>query len=84
MQWWERALLIIGIVLVLFVILKLFKVSFKIIWKLIVNALVGVNVLRLLNLIPGVDMPINWLTTILTGLFGIPAVIVIFIVSLIR
>ena len=84
MQWWESALLIIGIVLVLFVILKLFKVSFKIIWKLIVNALVGVNVLRLLNLIPGVDMPINWLTTILTGLFGIPAVIVIFIVSLIR
>ncbi len=84
MQWWESALLIIGIVLVLFVILKLFKVSFKIIWKLIVNALVGGIVLWLLNLIPGVDMPINWLTTILTGLFGIPAVIVIFIVSLIR
>ena len=84
MQWWESALLIIGIVLVLFVILKLFKVSFKIIWKLIVNALVGGTVLWLLNLIPGVDMPINWLTTILTGLFGIPAVIVIFIVSLIR
>ncbi len=84
MQWWESALLIIGIVLVLFVILKLFKVSFKIIWKLIVNALVGGIVLWLLNLIPGVDMPINWLTTILTGLFGIPAVIVIFIVSFIR
>ena len=33
MQWWESALLIIGIVLVLFVILKLFKVSFKIIWN---------------------------------------------------
>ena len=84
MQWWESALLIIGIVLVLFVILKLFKGSFQIIWKLIVNALVGGIVLWLLNLIPGVDMPINWLTTILTGLFGIPAVIVIFIVSLIR
>ena len=84
MQWWESALLIIGIVLVLFVILKLFKVSFKIIWKLIVNALVGGIVLWLLNLNPREEMPINWLTTILTGLFGIPAVIVIFIVSLIR
>ena len=64
------------------VLLKLFKVSFKIIWKLLVNALIGGVVLYLLNLIPGVSMPINWLTTILTGFFGIPAVLIIFIVSL--
>lgn len=82
MQWWESALIIIGIILVLFVVLKLFKVSLKIIWTLLVNALVGGAVLYLLNLIPGVSMPINWLTTLCTGFFGIPAVIVIFIVSL--
>ena len=82
MQWWESALIILGIILVLFVVLKLFKVSLKIIWTLLVNALVGGAVLYLLNLIPGVSMPINWLTTLCTGLFGIPAVIVIFIVSL--
>lgn len=82
MLWWQSALLILGIVLAMYIFLKLLKVSFKIIWKLLINALVGGIVLYLLNLIPGVNMPINWLTTVCTGIFGIPAVVVIFIVSL--
>ena len=84
MAWWESALIIIGIALIVFVVLKLLKVSFKVLWKLLINALVGGVVLWLLNLSPGVDMPINWLTTIATGLFGVPAVIIIFLVSLFR
>ena len=84
MACWESALIIIGIALLVFVALKLLKVSFKVLWKLLINALVGGVVLWLLNLIPGVDMPINWLTTIATGLFGVPAVIIIFLVSLFR
>ena len=82
MLWWQGILGILGVILAAWVLLKLFKVSFKIIWKLLVNALIGGLVLFVLNFIPGVNMPINWLTTILTGLFGVPAVLVIFIVSL--
>ena len=82
MLWWQGILVILGVILAAWVLLKLFKVSFKIIWKLLVNALLGGLVLFVLNFIPGVNMPINWLTTILTGLFGVPAVLVIFIVSL--
>ena len=82
MLWWQGILVILGVILAAWVLLKLFKVSFKIIWKLLVNALIGGLVLVVLNFIPGVNMPINWLTTILTGLFGVPAVLVIFIVSL--
>ena len=82
MLWWQGILVILGAILAAWVLLKLFKVSFKIIWKLLVNALIGGLVLFVLNFIPGVNMPINWLTTILTGLFGVPAVLVIFIVSL--
>ena len=81
MPLWESVLIVIGIILIMFVVLKLFKVSFKIIWKLLVNALVGGVVLWLLNLIPGVNMPINWLTTIATGIFGVPAVLIIFAAS---
>ena len=81
-MWWQGILIILGVILILWLVLKLFKVSFKVIWKLLINALVGGVVLYLLNLIPGISMPINWLTTILTGIFGVPAVIVIFIVSL--
>ena len=82
MLWWQGILVILGVILAAWVLLKLFKLSFKIIWKLLVNALIGGLVLFVLNFIPGVNMPINWLTTILTGLFGVPAVLVIFIVSL--
>ena len=82
MLWWQGILVILGVILAAWVLLKLFKVSFKIIWKLLVNALIGGLVLFVLNFIPGVNMPINWLTTILTGLFGVPAVLGIFIVSL--
>ena len=82
MLWWQGILVILGVILAAWVLLKLFKVSFKIIWKLLVNALIGGLVLFVLNFIPGVNMPINWLPTILTGLFGVPAVLVIFIVSL--
>ena len=82
MLWWQGILVILGVILAAWVLLKLCKVSFKIIWKLLVNALIGGLVLFVLNFIPGVNMPINWLTTILTGLFGVPAVLVIFIVSL--
>lgn len=82
MLWWQGILVILGVILAAWVLLKLFKVSFKFIWKLLVNALIGGLVLFVLNFIPGVNMPINWLTTILTGLFGVPAVLVIFIVSL--
>ena len=82
MLWWQGILVILGVILAAWVLLKLFKVSFKIIWKLLVNALIGGLVLFVLNFIPGVNMPINWLTTILTGLFGVPAVLVIFIASL--
>ena len=81
-MWWQGILIILGVILILWLVLKLFKVSFKIIWKLLINALIGGVVLYLLNLIPGISMPINWLTTILTGIFGVPAVLVIFIVSL--
>lgn len=69
-------------VLLLYVVLKLLKVSLKIIWKILINAAVGGLVLFLLNLIPGLDLPLNWLTAICTGLFGVPAVIVILIISL--
>ena len=82
MLWWQGILVMLGVILAAWVLLKLFKVSFKIIWKLLVNALIGGLVLFVLNFIPGVNMPINWLTTILTGLFGVPAVLVIFITSL--
>jgi len=70
------------IVLLVYVVLKVLKVSIRIIWKLLINALAGGLVLFLVNLIPGIDVPVNLLTAVLTGIFGLPAVIVILLISL--
>ena len=72
------ALAAIGVVAL---VLKLLKFSFKTIIKIVINAVIGVAAMFLLNLIPGVNMPIEWWTALITGLFGIPGVIVVLIIS---
>lgn len=75
---------IAGALAILVIILFLFKVSVKVILKLVINALIGAVVLYLINFIPKVDIPITWLSALATGIFGIPAVIVIVIVYFIN
>lgn len=68
-------------VAVLAIVLKLFKFGFKTILKLVINAAIGIGAIFLLNLIPSVAIPINWWTALITGLFGIPGVVVVLILS---
>ncbi len=76
-------LIAIGAFVVLAILLKLFKVSFKTILKFAVNTAVGIGVIFLLNLIPGVAIPIAWWTALVSGLFGIPGVLVLLLISFI-
>ena len=71
---------IAGALAILVIILPLFKVSLKIILKIVLNALLGAIILYLVNFIPSVDIPITWINALATGIFGIPAVIVILII----
>lgn len=66
----------------LVILLKLFKVGFKTILKLAINAAIGIGAIFLLNLIPGVAIPVTWWTALVSGLFGVPGVIVMLIISL--
>ena len=71
-------------ILILFVVCKILALPLKIIWKLIVNALVGVVVLRLFNLLGGlinVTIPINALNALITGVLGVPGVILLLILQ---
>lgn len=77
----EKLLVALLIIALIAVALKLFKVSVKWVLRFVINAAIGIAILYLLNFIPGVDVPINWITTVATGIFGVPAVIVILIVS---
>ena len=64
-------------------VLKLIGKSMKIIWTVLINAIVGFIVLFLLNLIPGISLEINWWSALLTGAFGIPGVILVVILQLV-
>lgn len=70
---------IIGI-LVLFIILKILALPMKIIVKFLINAVVGVVVLYVLNLL-GVGLVINWITALIVGFLGISGVIIVAILQ---
>ena len=77
----QYILIALAAIVVVSLVLKLLKFSFKTIIKIVINAVIGVASMFLLNLIPGVNMPIEWWTALITGLFGIPGVIVVLIIS---
>ena len=67
---------------ILFLILKILSVPFKIIVKLVVNAIAGAVLLLIVNLFLsnfGAIVPLTNLNCILVGIFGVPAVIVLVI-----
>ncbi len=68
-------------IVVLCIALKLFKVAFKTIFKVALNAAVGIGAIFLLNLIPGVAIPVTWWSALITGIFGIPGAIGLLVLS---
>ena len=77
----QYILIAVAAALVLAIVLKLFKFGFKTILKFVINAAVGIAVIFLLNLIPGVEIPIVWWTGLLSGLFGVPGAVISLIIS---
>ena len=77
----QYILIAVAAVLVLAVVLKLLKFGFKTILKFVINAAIGIGVIFLLNLIPGVEIPIVWWTGLLSGLFGVPGAVIALIIS---
>lgn len=65
----------LGAVIVLFIILKILSLPFKLIIKLIINGLIGGVIIWVINLIGanfGFAITLNWLTAIIVGILGIP------------
>lgn len=74
----------LGVVIVLFVILKILALPMKLIIKLVINGLIGGLIIWIVNAIGanfGFMLPLNWITAIVVGIFGIPGVIVLAILQ---
>ena len=75
----QYILIALAAIVVLCIVLKLFKVTFKTILKIAINAVIGVALIFLLNFIPGVNIPIVWWSALVAGIFGVVGVIVLLI-----
>ena len=74
---------IAAIALVIILIAKyVFHISGKKVWALIVNSLIGLVVLWLINWTGLVSIPLNWVTVLITGIFGAPGVVILVILAL--
>jgi inhibitor of the pro-sigma K processing machinery len=74
---------IIGYVIGFFLLLifaKLIFKSVKIVWKFLLNAIIGGIAIWAINLF-GVGIHINWITALLVGFLGIPGVVVVLILQ---
>lgn len=66
---------IVGIV-VLYILLRIMSLPFRIVWKLITNSIVGALMLWVVNLF-GLGIDITFFKALIAGVFGIPGVLVI-------
>lgn len=71
--------------ILLFIIVKLFSWPLKILWKLIVNGVLGAILLFIVNLVGSYFhffIGINAITALIAGFFGVPGVIFLVIFKL--
>ena len=66
---------IVGII-VLFILLRVLSLPFRIVWKLITNSIVGALMLWVVNLF-GLGIDITFFKALIAGLFGVPGVLVV-------
>ena len=66
---------------VLIIVLKLLTLPFKLIIKFVINSIIGGIVIAVLSFF-GIMVTIKWWTIVLTGLLGVPGVVIALIISM--
>ena len=66
---------IVGII-VLFILLRVLSLPFRIVWKLITNSIVGALMLWVVNRF-GLGIEITFFKALIAGFFGVPGVLVV-------
>jgi len=70
------------IILILIIIGMIIRWGIRIIWYLLVNAILGVIILGVANII-GIGVPIDWITVAISAIAGIPGALVVIFLYLI-
>ncbi|MGZ4907023.1 MAG: pro-sigmaK processing inhibitor BofA family protein [Halobacteriota archaeon] len=70
------------IILLLIIVFSIIRWGIRIIWYLLVNAILGIIILALANLL-GIAVPIDWITVLISAIAGIPGALVVILLYLI-
>jgi SigmaK-factor processing regulatory protein BofA len=70
------------IILILIIAWSVLRWGIRIIWYLLVNAILGIIILAVANLI-GIGVPIDWITVAISAIAGIPGALVVIFLYLI-
>lgn len=80
-------LVFIGAIIAVFIILKILAWPIKKIFKMVINIVVGGLLLVIVNYIGGnfgFVIPVNWITALVVGVLGIPGLIVLVVLTLLK
>ena len=86
METLNTVLLLALAVIVVIVLIRVISAPIKLIFKLLINTVIGFAVLYLVNLIGqnfGITIEMNVLHAVIVGIFGIPGVIVLILLQFI-
>ena len=86
METLNTVLLLALAVIVVIVLIRVISAPIKLIFKLLINTIIGFAILFLVNLIGqnfGITIEMNLLHAVIVGIFGIPGVIVLILLQFI-
>ena len=86
METLNTVLLLALAVIVVIVLIRVISAPIKLIFKLLINTVIGFAILFLVNLIGqnfGITIETTWLHALIVGTFGIPGVIVLILLQFI-
>ena len=76
--------------LLMFILFKLFGVASKLLWKILINGIIGAAMLCLFDIVfvtylkmSFFKIPITWVTSLVAGFLGIPGVLLLLILQFI-
>lgn len=68
-------------IFLLVIVLKIIALPFKVIIKFVINSIIGGLVLAVLAFF-GIGVTIYWWTVVLTGLFGVPGLVIAVLITI--
>ena len=76
--------IIIGAIIGLIILARVFSLPFKILTKLLINIIIGIILMVIVNILGvniGLHIPFNTVTAVISGIFGIPGVLLLILLE---